>query len=50
MHNIRQNFLLYSIKKLRELNKSLTDKLLNQASSEGQLAKSEMETNPYFQY
>jgi hypothetical protein len=25
----RQNFLLFSIKKLREVNKNLTDKLLN---------------------
>ncbi len=50
MHLTRQNFLLYSIKKLREMNKSLTEKLLSQVNSEGQGVRSEIEPNPYFQY
>ena len=31
----RQNFLLFSIKKLREINKNLTDKLLNISTEDG---------------
>lgn len=50
MHLTRQNFLLFSIKKLRELNKSLTEKLINQGNSEGHVYKHEIEPNPYFQY
>ena len=50
MHLTRQNFLLYSIKKLREMNKGLTEKLLNHANTEGHGLKNEIEPNPYFQY
>ena len=50
MHMSRQNFLLFSIKKLRELNKGLTEKLIHQGSSDGNLMKNEIEPNPYFQY
>ena len=40
MHLTRQNFLLYSIKKLRQLNKGLTQKLLNKNGGEGTVIKS----------
>jgi hypothetical protein len=49
MHLTRQNYLLFSIKKLREINKSLTEKLINQGG-EGLELKQEIEPNPYFQY
>lgn len=50
MHLTRQNFLLFSIKKLREVNKNLTEKLIHQGVNDGHNYRHEIEPNPYFQY
>ncbi len=45
----RQNFLLFSIKKLREVNKNLTDRFLN-IKEDGDKRLKEVDSNPYFHY
>ena len=50
MHMSRQNFLLFSLKKIREINKGLTQKLMNNNGDDGNIVRNQSSSNPYFQY
>lgn len=50
IHISRQQFLLYSLKKLRENNKNLIEKLLSISNSEEKIQKKDLIKNPNFDY